>query len=228
MHASTQLGNGNTDFLCMDTSGCNLPFQESDHLRFLSLKLVALRNRLILRHDLEAANLDSFEECPFCNWGCIIEIPVDSEPLFWCGDGENGCGVVSCRKCKKKGHSPRPCEEDEGNKKERLVVEEAMSKALVRNCPKCSKGFVKEGELLTIAPSQTPAKAGSSSKKIRCTIHDAIPLDQLHAQEVQRAEDAAKSQHRQTQNLGTRNTGKVQKRGWKFRFFTSKPRSAVP
>ncbi|KAJ3539123.1 hypothetical protein NMY22_g4877 [Coprinellus aureogranulatus] len=231
MHASTQLGNGNTDFLCMDTSECNLPFHESDHLRFLSLKLVALRNRLIMRHDLEAANLDSFEECPFCNWGCIIEIPVDSEPLFWCGDGENGCGVVSCRKCKKKGHSPRPCEEDEGNKKERLVVEEAMSKALVRNCPKCSKGFVKEGGCNKMTcPScgtvscylcrqiikngyqhfseSTPAKAGSSSKKIRCTIHDAIPLDQLHAQEVQRAEDAAKSQHRQTQNLGTRNTGK--------------------
>ncbi|KAJ3528920.1 hypothetical protein NMY22_g9211 [Coprinellus aureogranulatus] len=144
-HASTLFGNGDPDLLCMDTSGCNLPFHPSVQDRMLSPKLIALRDRLILRRELKAANLDCFEECPFCDWGCIIEIPVHREPLFHCRNAENGCGVVSCRKCRKKAHGTKLCEEDEGLKEERLVVEEAMSKALVRNCPKCGNAFVKTG-----------------------------------------------------------------------------------
>jgi hypothetical protein len=139
-YVSTRLGGGNPDLYCMDTSGCNLPFEASQRGRFLQPKLIALHSRLVQRRELKEANLECFEECPFCDWGCIMEVPIDREPLLRCLNRENGCGVASCRKCKKKSHAPKPCEEDEAGKDARLVVEEAMSKALVRNCPNCGKG----------------------------------------------------------------------------------------
>lgn len=139
-YASTRLGAGDPELLCMDTSGCSLPFHLSECAHVIPPKLISLRSRLVTKKELRAANLDNFEECPFCDWGCIMETPVQRTPLFRCQNWENGCGVASCRKCKKKSHLPRPCEEEEGKREARLAVEEAMSKALVRNCPKCAKG----------------------------------------------------------------------------------------
>jgi TRIAD3 protein (E3 ubiquitin-protein ligase RNF216) len=53
---------------------------------------------------------------------------------------------VSCRKCGKEPHIPYKCDEvtkikrqDEG----RLKVEEAISRAKIRTCPKCKTSFVK-------------------------------------------------------------------------------------
>jgi hypothetical protein len=54
-----------------------------------------LWERLTQRKEVQAAGLDGWEECPFCEWGCVIENA--EEKLFRC----DGCGVVSCRGCKK-------------------------------------------------------------------------------------------------------------------------------
>ena len=57
-----------------------------------------------------------------------------------------GCSHQSWRKCGKDAHIPLRCEEvvkqkveDEG----RLKVEEAISAAKIRSCPKCKKSFIK-------------------------------------------------------------------------------------
>lgn len=72
----------------------------------------------------------------------MFDVGFEGEKLFRCGNQEGGCGVVSCRKCKKLDHLPKSCEEVEKDKKldARHVVEEAMTQALVRDCPKCKKG----------------------------------------------------------------------------------------
>lgn len=64
----------------------------------------------------------------------IFECPVSS------------CRFHSCRKCGKAAHIPLRCDEvvkqkieDEG----RLKVEEAISAAKIRICPKCKKSFIK-------------------------------------------------------------------------------------
>uniref|UniRef100_A0A7S2UPE1 RING-type domain-containing protein n=2 Tax=Attheya septentrionalis TaxID=420275 RepID=A0A7S2UPE1_9STRA len=55
------------------------------------------------------------------------------------------CGVDSCRKCGDEPHIPLKCSEVEKKTETngRKVVEEAMTAAKVRICPKCKKGFFK-------------------------------------------------------------------------------------
>lgn len=55
------------------------------------------------------------------------------------------CGYESCRECGEAAHIPLKCSEveKEEQKKGRLTVEEAITAAKIRKCPKCGKGFIK-------------------------------------------------------------------------------------
>ncbi|KAK0499446.1 hypothetical protein EDD18DRAFT_852256 [Armillaria luteobubalina] len=142
-YASTQLGAHDVNILCMDQSGCKHPFPESELRRLLSPKLMELYERVKQRKEIEAAGLDGLEECPFCEYKCVIENP--DEKLFRCGNEET-CGAITCRSCKKVDHLPKSCKEMEEDQHldGRHAIEEAMTKALMRNCPKCQKAFIKE------------------------------------------------------------------------------------
>lgn len=69
-------------------------------MRFLPAKMMALWERLQQKRDLEEAHLEGWEECPFCEWGCVMEMDVLEERLLRCGDVDI-CGVISCRMCKR-------------------------------------------------------------------------------------------------------------------------------
>ncbi|KAH7929949.1 hypothetical protein BV22DRAFT_1028918 [Leucogyrophana mollusca] len=141
-YASNLLGEHNPNIVCMDQSGCKLSFPESELERFLSPKLLELYHRVKQRKEIEAAGLENLEECPFCEYKCVIE--NEMEKLFRCENTE--CGAVSCRECKKLDHLPKSCKEMEEDKHldARHIIEEAMTRALMRNCPKCQKAFIKE------------------------------------------------------------------------------------
>ncbi|KAF8575225.1 hypothetical protein K439DRAFT_1370428 [Ramaria rubella] len=141
-YAENQLGQHNPLLGCMDQSGCKELFPESELARFLPEKLLALYHRLKQQKEIAAAGLEGLEECPFCEYKVVIENA--EEKLFRCESTD--CGIVSCRACKKEDHLPKSCKEVEEDKhlSIRHAIEEAMTKALMRNCPKCAKGFVKE------------------------------------------------------------------------------------
>ena len=98
-YAETLLGAHDPNLICMDQSGCKLSFPPSELHRFLSPKLLALYERVKQTKEIEAAGLEGLEECPFCDYKCVIENP--QEKLFRCGNENGGCGAVSCRECKK-------------------------------------------------------------------------------------------------------------------------------
>lgn len=141
-YASNLLGEHNFKIVCMDQSGCKLPFPESELKRFLTPKLLSLYEKIKQAKEIEMAGLDGLEECPHCEFKVVIDNP--EERLFRCQNEE--CGAVTCRECKKPDHLPRSCAEVDEDKKidARHVVEEAMTNALLRNCPKCNKVFIKE------------------------------------------------------------------------------------
>jgi TRIAD3 protein (E3 ubiquitin-protein ligase RNF216) len=141
-YASNLLGEHNPNIVCMDQSGCKLLFPQSELERFLTPKLLELYHRVRQRKDIEAAGLENLEECPFCDYKCVIE--NEMEKLFRCENVD--CGAVSCRECKKPDHLPKSCKEVESDKQLDVqhIVEEAMTRALMRNCPKCQKAFIKE------------------------------------------------------------------------------------
>jgi hypothetical protein len=82
----------------MDQSGCTAEIPASELRRFLPQKLLDLYERVKQRKEVEAAEIPGLEECPFCDWGCIIDNP--DEKLFRC-ENVDDCGEVSCRQCKK-------------------------------------------------------------------------------------------------------------------------------
>lgn len=97
-YAATLLGSHDPNIKCMDQSGCTAAIPPSELRRFLPQKMMELWERVKQRKEVEAAGLDGLEECPFCEWGCVIENP--DEKLFRCGNTD-ACGVISCRACKK-------------------------------------------------------------------------------------------------------------------------------
>lgn len=90
---------------------------------------------------VERAGLnDDMCSCPKC--GFQASLPP-SMKVFHCPDAS--CGYESCRECGEASHIPLRCEEveKEAETQGRLTVEEAITAAKIRKCPKCKKGFVK-------------------------------------------------------------------------------------
>ncbi|EPQ53809.1 hypothetical protein GLOTRDRAFT_78895 [Gloeophyllum trabeum ATCC 11539] len=141
-YVSNLLGMQDPNIKCMDQSGCKEHFTEGELRRFMSPKLLELYEKVRMRREIESAQLEGLEECPYCEYKVVIESA--EEKLFRCENKE--CGAVTCRFCKKDDHLPKSCKEVEDDKKidARHAVEEAMTKALMRNCPKCQKAFIKE------------------------------------------------------------------------------------
>jgi TRIAD3 protein (E3 ubiquitin-protein ligase RNF216) len=113
----------------MHSSSCPLPFPESELRRVLTEKLMSLYERVVQQKEVAEAGLEGLEECPWCEWKCVMEVGKEVDRLFRCGNEEGGCGVVSCRFCWKKDHLPKSCKEVEEDKKldGRHAIEEAMS-----------------------------------------------------------------------------------------------------
>ncbi|KAL5476607.1 hypothetical protein ACEPAI_3287 [Sanghuangporus weigelae] len=210
-YAENQLGQHNPNIVCMDQSGCKLAFTDAELKRFLPAKLLELYERIKQAKEIEAAELDGLEECPFCEYKAVIDNP--DEKLFRCE--REDCGAVSCRACKKADHLPKSCKEAEEDTglNARHKVEEAMTEALMRNCPTCKKAFIKEFgcNKMTCPNCRTlscyicrqiikgydhfdqrhPANTNGqpSTSKQKCQLWD--PVEQRHNQEVAAARERA-------------------------------------
>ncbi|GLB44121.1 putative in Between Ring fingers [Lyophyllum shimeji] len=214
-YASTLLGTHDPNIKCMDQSGCSALIPASELRRFLPKKLMELWERVKQRKEVEAAGLEGLEECPFCEWGCVIE--NEDEKLLRCGNVEGGCGVVSCRKCKRPDHLPKSCKEVEEDRHldGRHAIEEAMTQALKRDCPKCSKPFIKESgcnkmtcphcstlscyvcrNIITGYDhfDQSQPGSGSSKNAGKCLLWE--PVEQRHADEVKAAAERALAEYK--------------------------------
>jgi TRIAD3 protein (E3 ubiquitin-protein ligase RNF216) len=112
----------------MDQSGCRAPFPDEQLRRVLSSKTFDLIDRLRQKKELEEAKIGGLEHCPFCDFACII---VDDGRTFQCQ--KPTCKAVSCRKCWRKDHAPKTCEEmeyEEKDSKGEHEVAEAMSESI--------------------------------------------------------------------------------------------------
>ena len=128
----------------MDGSGCKEEFSREEKHRFLDTKMLDLLERLQQQADLRAADVEGLESCPFCDYAAIYP-PVEEDKEFRCLMPT--CEIISCRLCRLISHIPKTCEEykKEQGVEERHVLEEAMTKALLKTCPKCGVSIVKEG-----------------------------------------------------------------------------------
>lgn len=96
-HAETKLGDQQTIIACMSMDGCLEVFTDTTLGSVLSDKTMSLYHRLRQLKDLEMAEIDGLESCPFCPFAIVIENP--DEKLFHCLN--DACKKVTCRNCKR-------------------------------------------------------------------------------------------------------------------------------
>ncbi|KAJ4466775.1 hypothetical protein C8R41DRAFT_871518, partial [Lentinula lateritia] len=142
-------------------SGCNLAFPVSVLQKVLPNNLLKLYERVRQRNEIEMAGLEGLEECPFCDFKIIAlkavkvvyPFPV---PIL---------GVLTFFSTELE--------------KENMLE----SRALMRNCPRCNKAFVKD-EGCTI-----PGGPQSSSSTQKCPLWEL--LENRHTEEVNAAAEKA-------------------------------------
>ncbi|OJJ66872.1 hypothetical protein ASPBRDRAFT_34625 [Aspergillus brasiliensis CBS 101740] len=141
--AETQVGLMKYQVHCVDTSGCQAKFSRARLQEALGESLMEKLDNLQQQDEIQQAGLEGLEACPFCEFKAICP-PVEEDRVFTCKNPD--CEVVSCRLCRQESHIPRTCAEAKKEKgiPERHLVEEAMSEALIRPCPKCKVKIIKE------------------------------------------------------------------------------------
>ena len=134
--AQNVIGLRKTGLKCISTDSCSFDFPLSEIARFLPEKEFRAYEVMLQEKEIANANLDGFVQCPFCPFG-VLGVPDDT--IFRCLNTEI-CGVDSCLKCKKKSHGKKPCEADSSATNQ---IAEAMTEALMRECPSCHTKFFK-------------------------------------------------------------------------------------
>ena len=126
---------------CCEGSGCSSGFPEEILQNVLPPKTWEKYSEMQARAQIEQAGLGAnLAMCPKC--GYQAEVP-QMQNIFECP--VESCQFRSCRKCGKASHIPLRCEEVQNNRRDegRLKIEEALSEAKMRTCPKCNNKFIK-------------------------------------------------------------------------------------
>eukprot|EP00986_Skeletonema_menzelii_P009835 scaffold4589_cov79-Skeletonema_menzelii.AAC.9 len=129
------------EILCMHSSGCTSGFHEGQLRKALSEKVLKKYDEMQYAAVIEQANTTGdISRCPKCNFIAFAEKTVTT---FHCPQ----CSFKSCRECGEEAHPGIKCDEVESKTETdgRINVEEAMTQALVRTCPRpfCRKKFLK-------------------------------------------------------------------------------------
>lgn len=105
------------------------------HIFFTKFQMVLPENifkhlaQRIASEEIQRANIDGLETCPFCGFAMILS---EADRLIKCTNIE--CMMESCRECRHKSHIPLRCNEIEYDEdvKRRTYIENKMTEALTR------------------------------------------------------------------------------------------------
>ncbi|KAF9301288.1 hypothetical protein BGZ74_006887 [Mortierella antarctica] len=142
--AESELGYRRTVLKCM-AGDCKSSFPDFEAKKFLIPAVFNGLQQARQQQEIKMAGLDSLVECPFCSYAAVVENDDDKE--FRCMGRK--CRKVSCRLCKAPTHIPLSCDEYQKEQEKNSVLsvqhklEEHMSEALIRECPKCKSRFFK-------------------------------------------------------------------------------------
>ena len=141
-HIKAQLDYQKYKISCMDSGGCKAEFSRASKMNCLDKNTFTRLERVQQQAELREANVPGLETCPFCDFAAICP-PIEEDKEFRCEHPD--CNLVSCRLCRNKSHVPKSCAESkkEHGIEERHIVEEEMTKALVRICSKCRVSILK-------------------------------------------------------------------------------------
>ncbi|GAA5976062.1 hypothetical protein JCM10908_005373 [Rhodotorula pacifica] len=118
-------------------TACTAAFSPIELKRAVPRPMLDKLDDLQIQIDLDRAGVPGLEKCPFCPFAAVLE---ETDIRFPC----QGCGIVSCRRCRQKEHGSQPCPVLPRTEGEVLhQIEEAMSEAIIRKCPSCGVACTK-------------------------------------------------------------------------------------
>lgn len=130
------------DLTCMHPDGCTSTFQYELLQKALPPKVMQKYDELQATRAMEIAGVEGLHRCPKCDFQALLS---PSEMIFYCP--VESCRFESCKLCGEPSHIPLKCSEVEKQTETdgRKKVEEAMSEARIRTCPKpgCGNRFYK-------------------------------------------------------------------------------------
>ncbi|KAJ4354493.1 uncharacterized protein N0V89_006230 [Didymosphaeria variabile] len=201
-YVESEIGSSRCRPVCFADPTCGGGFTRKQLQNCLADTTFDRLERMQQMQELEKAGL-TLDECPFCDFRQECP-PVEEDKEFRCLNPK--CQKTSCRLCQKETHIPLSCEEAKKDEKltVRHIVEEAMSAALIRNCNKCKRPFIKElgcnkmscshcGNQQCYVCSQDIRDynhfSDYSAGRTGCQLHDNV--ENRHEREVKKAADEA-------------------------------------
>lgn len=139
-HIDVCFQEGKCRFACVESS-CSGEYTIQLVNELLSPKDVQRLHKRLQEVNIRQAAIDGLECCPHCPYAVIVENPDDK--VFRCLNPE--CMKETCRLCKEPNHIPLRCDEvEKGLELEmRKFIEEHVSEAMIRKCPRCTQRFYK-------------------------------------------------------------------------------------
>ena len=136
------IGEGKMGLDCLGQ--CEDSFELATLQRALNPHMFSKWLKKIQLAEVEKADIDGLERCPFCEFATIMDTTPEEDKVFRCHNPE--CGKDSCRLCKELNHIPLRCEEIEKDNevRKRTYIENKMTEALIRVCYSCKKPFFKQ------------------------------------------------------------------------------------
>ncbi|KAI9686206.1 MAG: hypothetical protein M1822_003861 [Bathelium mastoideum] len=144
-YATVRINSLRCDLGCIYEKDCPGNYETQRQLKqVLEPNLFQKFERLQQDEEIKTAGLAGLEECPFCDFKAICELPTEVDKEFRCLNPE--CEKISCRLCHHETHVPLSCKEFDSRKESsaRHAVEEAMAEGLIRKCNRCQTPFIKD------------------------------------------------------------------------------------
>ena len=140
--AEIQMGQSKSKILCLMLTACGGEIAIKDLTNVLTEKQVKKLESMKQQEELKAAGIENLFNCHACNFAVIID-PDNTDKVVMCQNPD--CGQETCRSCGERSHIPLSCLEAENDSevRARTRVENAMTEAMLRECPRCKNKFYK-------------------------------------------------------------------------------------
>ena len=138
-HIETLISEGRSTVKCLKYGGdCECEISMTEMEKLISKKTLKRLVQTDTLNAITAANLENTVKCHKCGNIVIFEDNEDEGPMIC-----PVCKARTCAKCGDAWHDGMTCRQFKKLDKKRLV-EEQMTEAVVRKCPKCQTPFMKD------------------------------------------------------------------------------------
>lgn len=159
-----RIGEGSaTPLTCLAMGGCKAPLSHGAVAQALATPVRRQRDAIVARAELVRADIEGLQSCPFCPYSCVAPA-LYTDTTFRCEHPT--CGRRSCTKCSAEifPDTPHVCPEAD--------VENALTDAVIRSCPRCATRFYKDSGCNKM---RCPTCAAESCYVCRRLIADKVP-----------------------------------------------------